>query len=80
VIRIASASREGAGERTPVEHLLDELGIVSAVTSRARGRLARGAIDGASEDERARVRRASSEAHTGVSDLHRRCERELGDV
>jgi ParB family chromosome partitioning protein len=76
----AEATREGAGERTPVEHLLDDLGVVSAVASRARGRLARGAIDGASEDERARVRRACGEAQAGVSDLQRRCERELGDA
>jgi ParB family chromosome partitioning protein len=76
----AETLREGAGDRTPVEHLLDDLGVVSAVASRARGRVARGAIDGASEDERARVRRACGEAHAGVSDLQRRCERELGNA
>jgi len=76
----AETMREGAGERTPVEHLLDDLGVVSAVASRARGRLARGATDGATEDERARVRCACSEAYAGVSDLQRHCERELGNA
>jgi ParB-like chromosome segregation protein Spo0J len=76
----AETSREGAGERTPIEHLLDDVGIVNAVASRARGRLARGAIDGATEDERAQVRRACDEAHARVDELKRRCERELGDA
>jgi ParB family chromosome partitioning protein len=76
----AEQSREGGGDRTPVEHLLDDLGIVGAVAQRARGRLARGAVDDAVEDERERVRRACVEAHGHVEDLKRRCDRELGDA
>lgn len=73
----ACESRDG---RTPVEDLLNDLGVVAAVASRARGRLARGATDGASEDERERVRRACGEAYAGCCDLKRRCDRELGDA
>ncbi len=73
----AEESRDG---RTPVEELLNDLGVVGAVASRARGRLARGAIDGASEDERERVRRACGEAYARCCDLKRRSERELGDA
>jgi hypothetical protein len=76
----AERTREGGTDRTPVEHVLDDLGIVGAVARRARGRLARGAIDGATEDERERVRRASAEAWCCVEELKRRCERELGDA
>jgi ParB-like chromosome segregation protein Spo0J len=72
--------REGDRDKTPVEHLLDDLAIVGAMASRARGRLVRGAIDGATEDERERVRRACGEATAGVGDLQRRCEKELGDA
>jgi ParB-like chromosome segregation protein Spo0J len=73
-------SREGSADRTPVEHLLDDLGMVGAVARRARGRLARGAVDGATPEERAQVGRASTEAVASVEDLKRRCERELGDA
>jgi len=76
----AEQSREGCVDRTPVEHLLGDLGIVGAVAWRARGRLVRGAVDGATEEERERVRRASAEACAGVEELKRRCDRELGDA
>ena len=73
----AEESREGARDKTPAEHLLDDLAILGAVASRARGRIVRGAIDGASEDERERVRRACVEAHVGAEDLQRRCDQEM---
>jgi hypothetical protein len=76
----AETSREGAEERTVVEHLLDDLGIVGAVARRASGRLSRGAVDGVGEEGRERVRRACGEAHAGVEELKRRCDRELGDA
>lgn len=76
----AETSREGSTERTPVEHLLDDLGIVGAVARRASGRVLRGAVDGVREEERARVRHACGEAHAGVGELKRRCDRELGDA
>jgi ParB family chromosome partitioning protein len=76
----AEEAREGAASKTPVEHLIDDLRVVGAVANRARGRLVRGAVDGASEDERQRVVRACGEAHAGVCDLQRRCNREVGDA
>lgn len=76
----AEQSREGSGDKTPVEHLVDDLALLGAVAARARGLLVRGAIDGASEGEREQVRRRFSEAHASMSDLQRRCERELGDA
>jgi ParB family chromosome partitioning protein len=76
----AEQTREGGADRTPVEHLLDDLGIVGAVARRARGRLVRGAIDGASNEQRMLVGRASAEAAACVEDLKRRCDRELGDA
>jgi ParB family transcriptional regulator, chromosome partitioning protein len=74
----AEQSREGGGDRTPVEHLLSDLGLVAAVASRARGRLVRGAVDGATEDECERVHRACGEAYARAEDLRRRGDRELG--
>jgi hypothetical protein len=50
------------------------------VARRARGRLVRGAIDGATPEQRAQVNRASAEAATCVEDLKRRCDREVGDA
>jgi len=73
-------AREGSAERTAVEHLVDDLGIVGAVARRACGRLARGALDGATEAERAHVGRASAEVAACAQDLKRQCDRELGDA
>jgi ParB-like chromosome segregation protein Spo0J len=76
----AEQSREGARDKTPVEHLLDDMALVGAVANRACGRLTRGAIDGASKEERERVRRACGEACAGVGGLQGRCEKELNDA
>jgi ParB-like chromosome segregation protein Spo0J len=73
-------ARGGSAERTPVEHLLDDLGIVGAVVRRARGRLVRGAIDGATEPQRAQVGRASAEAAACMEALKRQCDQELNDA
>lgn len=73
-------TREGGADRTPVEHLLDDLGIVGAVARRATGRLQRGAIDGATGEQREQVRRASTEAAASAEELKSRCEREMGDA
>lgn len=72
----AEAEREGPGA-TPVEHLLDDLRIVSAVARRALVRVHRGALDDADTGERGRVRDGCAEAHAGVTHLQRHCEREL---
>jgi ParB/RepB/Spo0J family partition protein len=74
------AGREGDAKKTPVEHLLDDLRIVAAVAHRARGRVYRGALDGAHDRERERVGRASAEARTEVEDLDGRCQAETLDA
>lgn len=66
-----------AGE-APVDKLLDDLHIVTAVSRRAHGRLVRGAVDGADTNEREQVRQACGEAHGEVERLWRRCDREVG--
>jgi ParB family chromosome partitioning protein len=80
VLRACAASREGSPAATPVEHLVDDLRIVSAVAHRARGRLRRGAADGATVGERSDVRRGCREAADAVTRLEKQCERELGKV
>jgi len=74
---LAEAEREGPGA-TPVEHLLDDLGIVSAVARRALVRMKRGALDDAEPTERRRVGDGCAEAHAEVEHLRRHCDRELG--
>lgn len=61
-----------------MEHLVDDLRIVSAVVHRARGRLRRGAADGATGGERNDVRRGCRVAVDAVTRLEKQCERELG--
>lgn len=68
--------REGPGA-TPVEHVLEDLRIVSAVARRARTRLGRGALDDANATERVRVRDGCNDAYAEVNRLKQRCEREL---
>lgn len=80
VLRAGAASREGTSSATPVEHLVDDLRIVSAVVHRARGRLRRGAADGATTGERNDVRRGCREAADAVTRLEKQCERELGKI
>jgi len=76
----AEQAREGGADRTPVEHLLGDLGLLGAVARRACARIHRGAIDGATDDERGRVRRACGEALAEIEGLKHRCDRELGDA
>lgn len=78
VLRACAATREGTPAATPVEHLVDDLRIVAAVAHRARGRLTRGAADGASAGERNDVRRGCREAAEATERLEKQCERELG--
>ena len=70
----AEAGREDDVRKTPVEHLLDDLRVVAAVAPRARGRVRRGALDDATDAERAEVIRACSEALSEVEQLDSRCE------
>jgi ParB/RepB/Spo0J family partition protein len=70
------AEREGDANKTPVEHLLEDLRVVSAVTRRARARIGRGAIDGAAPDEREHVKSSCAEARAEIELLAKRCEQE----
>lgn len=76
----AEAAREGDARKTPVAHVLDDLRILGSVSRRAAGRLRRGALDGASEDERKRVRTACDEARAELTTLGTRCDAELVDA
>jgi len=73
----ARAEVVATGE-APVDKLLDDLRIVTAVCRRAHGRLVHGAIDGADDSAREQVRQACGEAHAEVERLWRRCDREVG--
>jgi uncharacterized protein YceH (UPF0502 family) len=70
----AEVARQG---EAPVDKLLDDLHIVSAVARRAHARLVGGAVDGAGDDARESVRQQCAAAHDEVERLMRRCEREL---
>lgn len=64
----------------PVEKLIDDLHIVTAVARRAHTRLVRGAVDGADDNARETVRLACGNAHGEVERLKRRCNREVGNA
>lgn len=76
----AEAAREGDAHKTPVAHVLDDLRAIAAVSRRAAGRLRRGALDDASDDERKRVRIACDEARAELATLGKRCDAELADA
>jgi len=76
----AETRREGDANKTPVEHLLDDLRIVASVTYRARGRVRRGALDDASAGERAEVRSACGQARAEIELLQQRAHKDLGDA
>lgn len=80
VLRARAASAVGGRAEigaTPVEHVVDDLRIVAAVAHRVRGRLVGGAADGATHEERGRVRRGVSEAGDAVRRLEATCKREV---
>lgn len=74
------ARREGDAQRTPVEHVLEDLRIVTNVARRATSRVRRGALDDANEKERERVKSASADARAEVDLLGARVAKELGDA
>lgn len=76
----AAAALERAGDKRPVELLLEDLRIVGAVARRACTRLSRGAVDDADKDEREQARRSCNDAHAEVESLKRRCDKEIADV
>lgn len=81
VLRARDESRrEGDARRTPVEHVLDDLRIVTNVARRATSRVRKGALDDANEKERERVKSARAEARAEIDLLDRRCAKEMGDA
>jgi ParB/RepB/Spo0J family partition protein len=72
------AHREGDASRTPVEHVLDDLRVVTNVSRRATSRVRRGALDDANDKERERVTSAAAEARAEVETLGARVSKELG--
>lgn len=68
------------GERTPVEHLIEDARVVMMVARRARARVVDGALDGASETERDEARRAAREAAAEVEIFTKRVEKEVRDA
>ncbi len=73
----AEAKRERAEDKRPVELLLEDLRIVSAVARRARQRTQRGVLDDAEVGERDEAARACRDAHAEVESLKRTCDKEL---
>jgi ParB/RepB/Spo0J family partition protein len=71
------ARREGDANRTPVEHLIEDLRIVTSVARRAHTRVRRGALDDANDKERARVHGACAEARAELETLGRRADEEV---
>lgn len=73
----AEAAREGDARKTPVAHLLDDLRILGAVARRASGRVRRGTLDDAHDEERKRIRIALTEARAELDTLGTRMDQEL---
>lgn len=74
------ARREGDENRTPVQHVLDDLRIVTNVTRRVMSRVRRGALDDANEKERERVTSARAEMRAELELLDARVAKEMGDA
>lgn len=75
VLRAKEAAR--ADEEALVDKVVEDFRIIVAVAERARKRIARGAVDGASEAERESVRGGCSAAADAMRRLQARCAREL---
>ncbi len=76
VLKARAELGRAGGELSAVEQLLHDLRVVTSIARRAVRRLAEGALDGASELERARARERCHEAHFETERLVKRCERE----
>lgn len=76
----AAAAEQRATDARPLELVREDLRIVGAVARRARGRLRKGAAEGAEGEERAEVVRATADALAEVESLKRCCDKELGDA
>jgi len=71
------AARDKADTKTPIEVLLDDLSIATAVARRAHGRLRSGALTGTDGGEQQRVRHACSDAFEAIETVKRRIDKEM---
>lgn len=70
----AEREREGKGDGTPAERLLEDLRVACAVVHRATGRIRRGALDDASEQEQQLVKSARLDVRAELTSLESRLE------
>jgi ParB-like chromosome segregation protein Spo0J len=73
----AETAEERKQKKRPVEELMEDLGIVSAVTRRARHRLQHGATDDAEPTEWGELRRMCEGMMVEVESLKRACDKEF---
>lgn len=71
------AARNKSVTKTPIEVLLDDLGIVTGIARRAHGRLRSGALAGTDGGEQQRLRHACSDAFEAIETVKRRIEKEM---
>src|SRR6266540_125647 len=74
------AGRNAPVNKTPIEALLDELHIATAVARRAHVRVRDGVLVGADSGERQRIRHACSDAMEAIETVRRRCDKEIKDA
>lgn len=80
VLRAREEARREGADRTPVEHVLEDLRIVTSVARRATSRVRQGALDDANDKERERVKHASGDARAELEVFCTRASKELGDA
>jgi hypothetical protein len=76
VLKVRAELGRTASDLTPAEELQRDLRIVTSVARRAVQGVKKGALDGAGEAERARVREQSHEAHFETGRLLKSCDQE----
>jgi ParB/RepB/Spo0J family partition protein len=80
-LRAREAARcDADANKTPVEHVMNDLRMLTSIARRATSRVRRGALDDANDKERERVRSASADARAEVDLLGARVAKELGDA
>ncbi len=74
------AARNAPATKTPIEVLLDDLGIAAAVARRAHGRLCHGVLAGTDPSELQRLRHACGDAFEAIETVKRRVDKEVPDA
>ena len=76
----AEAARNAPINKRPIELLIDDLGIATAVARRAHRRLREGVLAGVDESERQRVVHACNDAMEAAETTKRCCDKEVSDA